>query len=111
VQVTYTLTMLAAKLSAWDQLKRVPKQTWINLIICVVALIVIVRVWRGLKKFNDYAPYFAAVLAASMIFFYWVYNRAEPAFLTPLVDRLAPFFPTKSKQEADLERMRRTKEI
>jgi uncharacterized membrane protein YGL010W len=27
--------------------------------------------------------------------FSWVYERNEPAFLTPLVEKIAPFFPSK----------------
>ena len=102
---------LAARLTAWEQLKHVPKQTWINLLICIGAVVIVIRVWRALKRFNDYAPYFAALLAGTMIFFYWVYNRTEPKFLTPLVNQLEPFFPTKSRQEADLEKVRRGRDI
>lgn len=91
--------LLAAQTSLWDHLKSVPKQTWINVAICVVTLIVIVKVWRGLKKINEFIPYIAAVLAAFLIFFYWVYERSEPRFLTPLVDKVAPFFPSKSTYE------------
>jgi hypothetical protein len=110
VQIPLALFLAAAPPTAWEQLKRVPKDVWINLGICVLAIVVIVKLWRGLKKFNDYAPYFAAVLAATMIFFYWVYDRSEPRFLTPLVDKLAPFFPTKGKQKEIIEEQRKARD-
>jgi hypothetical protein len=43
-----------------------------------------------------------------VLFLTMVYYRSEPPFLTPVVEKLTHFFPTKSKQEADLERMRRS---
>jgi hypothetical protein len=88
--------LAAAPPSAWEQVKHVPKETWINIAICVVALVGIIWAWRALKKINDFVPYIAAVVAAGLIFFYWVYERSEPKFLTPVIDKIAPFFPTKS---------------
>ena len=105
------LTILAAQSSAWDQIRRVPRQAWINFVICVLAVLIVVRLWRAMKKLNDYAPYIVAVLVTATVFSYWVYNRTEPRILSPLVDRLMPFFPTKSKQEQDLEKLRRGREI
>lgn len=90
------LTLAAAETSVLDQLKGIPKQTWINLGICIVTLVVIVKVWGLLKKINEFVPYIAAVIAAFLILLYWVYDRSEPRFLTPLVEKLAPFFPSKA---------------
>lgn len=64
----------------------------------------------GLKQINDYAPYLAAVFVGGLLFLLMVYNRNEPRFLTPIVEPLTNFLPTKSKQEADLDRLRRSRE-
>jgi hypothetical protein len=96
VNVLLPLTIAASQTSLWDQLKSVPKQTWINIGICVVAVVVMVKVWRVLKKINEFVPYLAAVLAAFLILFYWVYERSEPRFLTPVVEKLAQFLPSKT---------------
>ena len=101
------LPFFAAQLSTWDKLKRVPPDTWINLGICVLAVVVIVRLWRGLKKINHYAPWIAAMVAGSIIMCYWVYERTEPQFLTPVVEKLTLFLPTKAKHEQDLEKLRK----
>lgn len=101
---------LAAQTTAWDQLRGVPRQVWINLIICVLAVLIIVRLWREMKKLNDYAPYFLSVILSATVFAYWVYNRTEPRFLSPLVDQLMPFFPTKAKHDEALEKLRRARE-
>jgi hypothetical protein len=110
VQILVTLTLLAAQSSVWDQVQRVPRQFWINAIICVLAVLLVARLWREMKRLNDYAPYIVAVIVTTTVFFYWVYNRTEPRILSPLVDRLMPFFPTKSKHEQDLEKLRRARE-
>jgi flagellar biosynthesis protein FliQ len=107
----FVRVIAAAPPSLWDQFRSVSKQTWINLAICVLAVVVIVRVWRGLKKINDFVPYIVAVLAAFLIFFYWVYERCEPRFLTPLVEKLAPFFPSKSTQELNEQKRRRGRDV
>jgi purine-cytosine permease-like protein len=91
------LSPLLAAQSATDAFKRVPKQMWINIAICVVAVFMIVRLWRTLKQLNEFAPYLVAALAFAMIFFYWVYERSEPAFLSPFIEHIAPFFPSKFK--------------
>ncbi len=100
------LHLAAQTAPVWEPLLRVPKQTWINLGICIVAIVVIVRVWRVLKNFNELVPYIAAAFAAFVILFYWVYERTEPKFLTPFVEQLTHFFPTKGKQQ-DLQEQRR----
>ncbi len=96
MKALFAPTLAAAQTSFVDQLKTVPKQTWINLGICLVTVIVIIKVWKTLKKVNDFLPYIAAVLAAFVIFFYWIYERSEPSFLTPVIDKIAPFFPSKT---------------
>ena len=102
------LPLAAAKLTPWEQLRQVPTQVWLNVGICVLAVIVLVRVWRVLKRFNEFAPYIAAALASALIFFYWVYERSEPAFLTPLVNRIAPFFPSGADQKRQADKARKS---
>jgi MFS superfamily sulfate permease-like transporter len=109
VQLT-ALATLAAQSSVGEQLRRVPKETWINLAIGVVALVVLIRLWRALRQINEYAPYIAAVFTGAVLFLTMVYYRNEPRFLTPIVEPLTSFFPTKARQEQDLERLRRSRE-
>lgn len=99
MKALFLTTLAAAEKTALDQLKAVPKQTWINLGICVVTVIVIIKVWKGLKKVNDFLPYIAAIMASFVIFFYWIYERSEPRFLSPVIDKIAPFFPSKTTYE------------
>jgi hypothetical protein len=50
------IPLLAANTTTLDKLQQVPTQMWINLGICVLAVVIVVWLWRGLKKFNDFAP-------------------------------------------------------
>jgi hypothetical protein len=110
VNTVLAVVLAAAPPSALDQLRAVPKQTWINLAICVIAVIAIVKLWKGLRAINEFVPYIAAVLAGFLILFYWVYERAEPRFLTPVVEQLAHFFPTKGRQQQLIEDQRRSRD-
>ena len=105
------LTLAATPPSAWEQIKKMPKDTWINIGICVLAVIIVVRAWRVLKNINEFFPYIAGVLASFLIFFYWVYDRSEPRFLTPLINHLAPFFPSKGTQKEIEEKRRRGRDV
>jgi MFS superfamily sulfate permease-like transporter len=101
---------VAAQLSTWEKLKAVPKDTWLNLGIVVLAVVIIVKAWRALKRLNDFAPYIAAAIAGSMILFFWVYERTEPRFLTPVIEPLTHFLPTKSASQEKLEKLRKARE-
>jgi purine-cytosine permease-like protein len=111
VNAFLSLTLAAAQPTLWEMFRSVPRQTWINLGICVLAVVIVVRLWRALKRINDFIPYVFAVLAAFLIFFYWIYERNEPRFLTPFVDKLAPFFPSKSVQEQIEQKRRRGRDV
>jgi drug/metabolite transporter (DMT)-like permease len=87
--------LFAAQASNLDKLRHVPRQTWLNIGLFLICIVAIARVWRTLRSWNDYAPYLVSGVVASGIFFYWVYSRTEPAFLTPIVERLTPFFPSQ----------------
>lgn len=85
--------LFAAQAGIMDKLRRVPKQTWLNIAFFVVIVIVSIRTWKALKKMNELAPYIALVVMVSIVFLFWVYNRTEPGFLSPFVDFLSDFLP------------------
>lgn len=80
---------------AWQKLQDVPTSFWLTLLGIVVGIFIVVRVWRALKDFNDFAPYIALLAVLALGTLYVVYERKEPAFLSPLVDTLAQFLPTR----------------
>lgn len=104
------VSALATQTAVWEKLRHIPGQTWLNLGLCVLTVVVVLRLWRTLKKFNDYAPWIVSMLAGVMLLSYWTYNRTEPRFLTPVVEKLTMFLPTKVKHEQDLDRLRKSRE-
>ncbi|HUG12287.1 MAG TPA: hypothetical protein VMM36_14815 [Opitutaceae bacterium] len=67
--------------------------------ICVMLAVLAYRIYKNSNRLL--LGIFVSVVIA-VVFFNWVYNRTEPKWLTPVVDKLAHFFPTKdyAKQEA-----------
>ncbi len=110
MHICFATILLAAHPTTLDKLRRIPTETWISLAIFAVGVFVIVKLWRTLRHINDYAPYLACCVAACCVFFYWVYSRTEPAFLTPVVERLAPFFPSHTQQQQNIEQSKRARE-
>ena len=39
-------------------------------------------------------------VTVTVVGFHWIYNRQEPKFLTPLVDKIAPFLPSAGSYKA-----------
>ncbi len=91
--------------SALDKMKTLPPDVWLKIGIVVVGIIVVVLVFRRLMKVNKLIGGIIVVMVCSILFFSWVYNRNEPKFLTPVVEKIAPFFPSagayNEKQKKD----------
>ncbi len=73
----------------------------------IVAVIVIaVKIYQGSNKI-----FLSIILSAvvGIFFFNWIYNRNEPEFLTPIIEPLSNFFPSKGyerKDVSDLDKQR-----
>lgn len=98
--------LLAAQFNALDKLRQIPLQFWINLGLGIFAVLLAVRFWKALRQINSFMPWLAAMITSAMLLSYWTYNRTEPRWLTPVVERLTLVLPTKAKHEADLDRLR-----
>ncbi|WP_438480643.1 hypothetical protein [Oleiharenicola lentus] len=75
-------------------MKTLPVATWGKIALAVLAVVVAVFVFRKLMKTNKVVASLIGFVVLAILFFSWVYNRNEPAFLTPFVERVAPFFPS-----------------
>jgi preprotein translocase subunit Sec61beta len=82
-----------------QKLQKIPPAFWLKVGIAVAAVIVIFIVLRSVLKINKFVLGGASFIAAGLIWFNWIYHRNEPKFLTPLVDRIAPFFPAAGAYE------------
>ncbi len=86
--------MLPLAATALDTVKKLPPADWMKIGIAIAAVIVVVVVLRKIAKMNKIVVGVVVVVSFSILFFSWIYNRNEPKFMTPLIDRLAPFFPS-----------------
>ncbi len=96
--------MLLFAVSAIEKMKTLPPDVWIKIGVAVAVVIVAVLVFRRILKMNKIIAGVILFVVGTVVFFSWVYNRNEPKFLTPLVERIAPFFPSagayNAKQQA-----------
>lgn len=86
--------------TAMEKLKTLPPDIWLKVLVAVAALIVAVMVFRRVMKMNKIIASIVVFVVVTVVFFSWVYNRNEPKFLTPVVEKIAPFFPTAGAYNA-----------
>jgi hypothetical protein len=86
--------MLFLASSTLDKIKQVPPDAWGKIALGILAFIAAVLLLRKLAGVNKILLSIVSFVAGALLFFSWVYHRNEPAFLTPLIDRIAPFFPS-----------------
>lgn len=86
--------MLLFAVTALERLQTLPPAIWLKIAIAIGAFILAIFLFRRVMKMNKIIAAVIVLVVCSVVFFSWVYNRNEPAFLTPLVERIAPFFPS-----------------
>ena len=91
---------LAAAQTTLDKLKTVPPAFWGKVGLGILGVIVVFIVIQKVLKINKFLLGGAVFIAGGLLFFNWIYHRTEPKFLTPFVDRIAPFFPTAGAYNA-----------
>ena len=80
--------------TALDKIQTLPREVWLKIAIAVGAFCLTIFLFRRLMKMNKIIASIIVFVAGTIIFFSWVYNRNEPKFLTPIVEKIAPFFPS-----------------
>jgi hypothetical protein len=97
--------MVFLAVSTLEKLKKVPLDVWLKLGAGVLILVVAILILRKLANVNKFILVFVVLLTGTILGFNWIYERNEPKFLTPFIDKVAPFFPAKgsydSKQAKD----------
>ena len=92
--------MLLFAVTAIEKMKTLPPVVWLKIGIAVAAFIIAVFVFRKIMRMNKVIAGVVVFVVFTVVFFSWVYNRNEPKFLTPLVERIAPFFPSAGAYNA-----------
>ncbi len=86
--------MLLFAVSALEKAQSIPPATWLKLGIAIAALVAVVFILRTVAKMNKIVLGVAVFVVVSIFFFSWVYNRNDPKWMTPIVEKIAPFFPS-----------------
>ena len=85
-------------------MKTLPPDVWLKIGIGVASVVIAMFVFRRIMKLNKVIAGVVIFVVVTVVFFSWVYNRNEPRFMTPIVERIAPFFPSagayNSKQQS-----------
>lgn len=81
--------------SLMSRLESVPHKVWLWLGAAVLGLIVLVFVVRNIAKMNKVILSVIVFLVLTFVGFNWIYERNEPSWATPVVEKLAGFFPSK----------------
>jgi uncharacterized membrane protein len=89
--------LLAA--SALEKAAQVPGSFWLKLVLAVLCFVVLVIVLRWLAGVNKLVLGAVVCIGFGLLWFQWIYERNEPEFLTPIIDPIAQFFPSKGAYE------------
>jgi len=95
--MTHSLSFLAATTTAGavERLKEIPPEFWYKVGLGVLAIVAVVIVLRKIARVNKAVLGIIVLLVISFTGFNWIYERNEPAWATPFVERVAHFFPSK----------------
>lgn len=87
--------MLVLAVSVMAKLEAIPRKNLMNLGLAALVLIVAVILIKQAARMNRFVLFAMVLVTVMVVCFTWVYQRNEPKFLTPLVNEIAPFFPSK----------------
>ena len=82
-----------------DKLQKIPPAFWGKVGLGLAVVIVVFIIIQKVLKINKFVLGGVVFIGMGLIWFNWIYHRTEPKFLTPLVDRIAPFFPSAGAYE------------
>jgi amino acid transporter len=86
--------MLLFAVTTLEKVQNVPNHVWLTIGLGVLIFIVALMVLRAVAQMNKIILCILVCVVLSVVGFSWVYNRNEPTFLSPVIDRIAPFFPS-----------------
>lgn len=87
------MILLAA--TTLDKIKKIPLDVWLKIGLVVLGLIILIAVLRKVAQVNKLVLILIVLFTLSVIGFNWIYERNEPKFMTPIIEKIAPFFPAK----------------
>lgn len=95
------LAVAAEKVTPLEKLQNVSGQFWIKVIVGAFILAGLIFLFRKVMGMNKIILTIIICVMIGIFGVSWIYNRNEPAFLTPIIGPIADsgFFPTKGVYE------------
>ncbi|MCF7686893.1 MAG: hypothetical protein K9M98_04215 [Cephaloticoccus sp.] len=87
--------MLLFALTTLEKLQRVPVEFWLRIVMIIAVFVLTIVLIRSISQMNKVLLTITIFVTITILGFTWVYERNEPKILTPFVDTIAPFFPSK----------------
>lgn len=87
--------MLLLATTTLEKLQAVPSRFWINAAIFIIGGWIAIMLVRHAARMNKMVLTMIIVVVMTTVGFQWIWERNEPRFLTPYVNLIAPFFPSK----------------
>jgi len=90
-----------------EKLHNVSGQFWIKVFLAFAVLAVVIAIFKKVMGMNKIILIIICCVVLGVFGFSWIYERNEPAFLTPIIEPIANsgFFPSKGayndKQQQD----------
>lgn len=92
--------MLLLAVTALEKAQSMKPEVWLKIGLAVAIFITVILVFRRVMRMNKIIAGVIVFVVCTVVFFSWVYNRNEPRFLTPIVEKIAPFFPSAGAYNA-----------
>lgn len=92
--------MILLAVTALEKMKTLKPEVWLKIGIVIVGFLLAVLLFRRIMRMNKIIAGVIVFVGLSVLFFSWVYNRNEPKFMTPIVEKIAPFFPSAGAYNA-----------
>ena len=87
--------MLLLAATTLEKIQKLPLQFWLKFALFVLAFIAGVLLLRKIAGMNKAVLGAILFLVLTTLGFQWIYERNEPAWATPVVEKLAGFLPSK----------------
>jgi hypothetical protein len=81
---------------------KIPESDWLRFAILLLALLAVLQVVRLVSRVNRYVLFTIFFIGSITLISSWVHNRNEPAFLTPMVEIVQPWFPKRLRSSFDV---------
>ena len=96
--------MLFIAATTLEKIQNVPLQVWLNIGLGVLLFIAAFMVHRMVAQMNKIILCILFFVVMTVVGFNWIYSRNEPEILSPLIDKLAPFFPSGANGNKNMNR-------